>query len=87
MYRQYPFSEQKELEAKVKVKETDPTGQILFFPVALLNLTVLSTSQASHVPSVTKLTDPLGKWEFCLSSKMLAHSLFPLINNYPVFCS
>ena len=25
MYRQYPFSEQKQREAKVKVKETDPT--------------------------------------------------------------
>ena len=73
MYRQYLFSEQNELEATVKVKETDPTcSQILFFPVALLNLTLLSISQASHVPSVTKLTDPHGKWEFCLSSKMLA---------------
>ena len=25
MYRQYPFSEQKQRKAKVKVKETDPT--------------------------------------------------------------
>ena len=25
MYRQYPFREQKQREAKVKVKETDPT--------------------------------------------------------------
>ena len=25
MYRQYPFSEQEQLEAKVKAKETDPT--------------------------------------------------------------
>ena len=36
MYRQYPLSEQKQLEEKVKVKETDPPwGQILFFPVTL----------------------------------------------------
>ena len=34
MYRQYPFSEQKQREAKVKVKETDPTwSQIWLFPV------------------------------------------------------
>ena len=34
MYRQYPFSEQKQWEAKGKVKETDPTcRQILLFPV------------------------------------------------------
>ena len=34
MYRQYPFSEQKQWEAKVKVKETDPTcSQIWLFPV------------------------------------------------------
>ena len=37
MYRQYPFSEQKQQEAKVKVKETDPThSQIWVFPVTLL---------------------------------------------------
>ena len=36
MYRQYPFSEQKQQEAKVKVKETDPTcSQILLSPVVL----------------------------------------------------
>ena len=36
MCRQYPFSEQKQWEAKVKVKETDPTcSQIWPFPVAL----------------------------------------------------
>ena len=36
MDRQYPFSEQKQLEAKFKIKETDTTGsQILFFPVVL----------------------------------------------------
>ena len=36
MYRQYPFSEQKQQEAKVKVKETDPTcSQIWLFPVTL----------------------------------------------------
>ena len=34
MYGQYPFSEQKQWQVKVKVKETDPTwSQILFFPV------------------------------------------------------
>ena len=34
MYRQYPFSEQKQRKAKVKVKETDPPcSQIWFFPV------------------------------------------------------
>ena len=34
MYRQYPFSEQKQQEAKVKVKETDTTySQIWLFPV------------------------------------------------------
>ena len=34
MYTQYPFSEQKQQEAKVKVKETDPTwSQIWLFPV------------------------------------------------------
>ena len=33
MYRQYLFSEQKQREAKVKVKETDPTcRQIWLFP-------------------------------------------------------
>ena len=34
MYGQYPFSEEKQWQVKVKVKETDPTwSQILFFPV------------------------------------------------------
>ena len=34
MYRQYPFLEQKQQEAKVKVKETDPTwSQNRLFPV------------------------------------------------------
>ena len=34
MYRQYPFSEQKQWETEVKVKETDPTcSQVFFFPV------------------------------------------------------
>ena len=34
MYRQYPFSEQKQRKAKVKVRETDPTcSQIWLFPV------------------------------------------------------
>ena len=34
MYRQYPFSEQKQWGAKVKVKETDPTcSQIWLFLV------------------------------------------------------
>ena len=34
MYRQYSFIEKKQQEAKVKVKETDPTySQILFFLV------------------------------------------------------
>ena len=37
VYRQYPFSEQKQREAKVKVKETDPTcSQIWLFPVTFL---------------------------------------------------
>ena len=36
MYRQYPFGEQKQREAKVKVKETDPTcSQIWLFPVTI----------------------------------------------------
>ena len=36
MYRQYPFSEQKQRKAKVKVKETDPTcSQIWLLPVAI----------------------------------------------------
>ena len=30
MYRQYSFIEKKQQEAKVKVKETDPTCHILF---------------------------------------------------------
>ena len=35
MYRQYPFSEQKQWKAKVKVKETGPTcSQIWLFPAA-----------------------------------------------------
>ena len=43
MYRQYPFSEQKQREAKAKVKETDPTrSQILFFPVTKGNAEVAS---------------------------------------------
>ena len=38
MFGQNPFSAQKQGEAKVKVKETDPTcGQILFFPVTTLH--------------------------------------------------
>ena len=32
MYGQYPFSEQKQPEVKIKVKETDPTWS-QFFPV------------------------------------------------------
>ena len=35
MYEQYPFNEQKQQEAKIKVKETDPTWS-QFFPVTLL---------------------------------------------------
>ena len=36
VYRQYPFIEQKQREAKVKVKETDPTcSQIWLFPVTV----------------------------------------------------
>ena len=36
MYTQYPFSEQKQRKAKVKVKETDPTcSQIWLFPVTI----------------------------------------------------
>ena len=36
MYGQYPFSEQKQWEAKAKLKETDPTwSQVLFFPVTM----------------------------------------------------
>ena len=36
MYRQYPFSEQKEQKARVKVKETDPTcSQIWLFSVTI----------------------------------------------------
>ena len=36
MYRQYPFSEQKQWKAKVKVKETDPTySPIWLFPVTI----------------------------------------------------
>ena len=36
MYTQYPFSEQKQQKAKVKVKETDPTcSQIWLIPVTL----------------------------------------------------
>ena len=38
-YRQYPCSEQKQWEAKVKVKETGPTcNPIWLFPVTLPNL-------------------------------------------------
>ena len=77
MYRQYPFSERKELEAKVKVKETDPTcSKILFFPVALLNHTLLSISQASHIPSVTKLTDPHGNGNSASHQKCLPFPYF-----------
>ena len=32
MYKHYPYSEQKQPEAKVKVKETDPTWN-QFFPI------------------------------------------------------
>ena len=51
MYRQYPLSEQKQWEAKVKVKEADPTcSQIWLFPVTI------GQSQAevgpSHLPSL-----------------------------------
>ena len=36
MYRQHPFSEQKQQKAKVNVKETDPTcSQIWLFPAIL----------------------------------------------------
>ena len=37
LYRQYPFSEQKQGEAKIKVKETDPTwSQILLLTYSIV---------------------------------------------------
>ena len=39
MYRQYPFSKQMQLEAEVKIKETDLTNsQILLIPVTVTRL-------------------------------------------------
>ena len=47
MYRQYPFSEQKQQKATVKVKETDPTcSRIWLFPVTqLLNSSITARKQ------------------------------------------
>ena len=46
MYRQYPFSEQKQQKAKVKVKETDPTcSQIWLFPVTLSLLLINASNR------------------------------------------
>ena len=43
-YKQYPFSEQEQQEAKVKVKETDPTcSQIWTFPVTIQRIFMFST--------------------------------------------
>lgn len=49
MYGQYSISEQKQWEAKVKVKETDSTrGQILFFPVTRLGWVLDFKSGCRH---------------------------------------
>ena len=83
MYRQYPFSEQKQWKAKVKVKETDPTcGQIWLFPVTELTSTEFPapTKEFTHVISV--LTEP---YEFSIPSvftdkelSVVRHGLRPM---------
>ena len=51
MYRQYPFSEQKQLDAKFKIKETDPTcSQILFFPVIFARRQVAQALKTLELP-------------------------------------
>ena len=62
MYRQYPFSEQKQWEAKVKVKETDPAcSQILFFPVTPSCHLHKGMECASSDPDVYVVRDVLWK--------------------------
>ena len=62
MYRQYPFNEQKQREAKVKVKETDPTwSQDWLFPVTLgplllcLNEQLPNSSHGFHFCPLTNI--------------------------------